>query len=98
MLSKFEKELEFVQMLCNPYYLQYLYKNNYFSDPKFKSFLKYLEYWKTYPYRNFLIYPQALAILDALNNNDSFINKLDDEKMLEFIEEQLKFYWMHKSL
>lgn len=97
MLTKFEKELEFVQLLCNPYYLQYLYQKRYFEDPEFRRFLRYLEYWKEKPYSNFLIYPQSLIILDALNNNEEFINKLDDEKILEFVEEQLRFYWLHKN-
>lgn len=98
MVTKFEAELEFIQLLTNPYYLQYLHKEKFLHNPEFKKFLIYLEYWKEEPYCNFLIYPQCLSILDALNHNEEFLNKLDDEKIIEFIDEQLTGYWFCKNL
>lgn len=97
MSTKFEKELEFVQLLSNPRYLHFLSKKNYFKNPQFREYLKYLEYWRDEPYSNLLIYPQALVILEAINKDEEFVQKLDDEKIIEYIEEQLTGFWIWKS-
>lgn len=97
MPTRFEKELEFVQLLSNPHYLHYLSKNNYFKDNDFREYLKYLEYWCMEPYINFLIYPQCLIILEALNTNEEFVNQLNDQKIIEFIDEQLTGFWIWKN-
>ena len=82
----FVKELEFVQLLCNPEYLKWLYSEKYFSNPDFKSFLKYLLYFKNPNYIKFLIYPQCIPILELmiddkvndLLSEDSFYTQLAD--------------------
>ena len=69
---RFQYELEFVQMLSNPNYLECislinidLLHNGYFEDPAFINFLKYLLYWKQPEYTRFLMYmlPNILDIL-----------------------------------
>lgn len=86
-----------MQLLSNPHYLHHLSKNNYFKNNQFREYLKYLEYWNTEPYINFLIYPQCLIILEALNNNEEIVNQLDDQKIIEFIDEQLTGFWIWKN-
>ena len=39
-------ELEFVQCLANPAYLNWLAQNRYFDDPAFVKYLAYLQYWR----------------------------------------------------
>lgn len=39
-------ELEFVQCLANPSYLNWLAQNKYFTDPAFVKYLAYLQYWR----------------------------------------------------
>ncbi|KRH93339.1 Transcriptional regulator SOH1 [Pseudoloma neurophilia] len=97
MPTKFEKELEFVQLLTNPHYLHFLAKNDYFKNADFRDYLKYLEYWNDKPYVHFLIYPQCLVILKAINTNEEFVQKLNDPKNIEFLENQLTEYWMWKN-
>lgn len=63
---RFQSELEFVQCLCNPAYLQYLSQGRYFEEPAFVNYLAYLLYWKRPQYAQFLVYPQALHFLDLL--------------------------------
>lgn len=65
-MTVFEKDLEFVQLLCNPEYLRWLYSEKYFDKVEFINYLKYLRYFKNPRYLIFLIYPQSVNILDAL--------------------------------
>ncbi|XP_076670292.1 mediator complex subunit 31 isoform X3 [Andrena cerasifolii] len=43
---RFQVELEFVQCLANPNYLNFLAQRGYFKDATFVNYLKYLLYWK----------------------------------------------------
>ena len=45
---RFSLEIEFVELLSNPYFLHSLATSpqNYFEDSRFLNFLKYLEYWR----------------------------------------------------
>ncbi|CAG2054654.1 unnamed protein product [Timema podura] len=43
---RFQVELEFVQCLANPNYLNFLAQRGYFKDQAFINYLKYLLYWK----------------------------------------------------
>jgi mediator of RNA polymerase II transcription subunit 31 len=44
-LTRFELELEFVQALANPHYLESLAVQGILNQPAFVNFLKYLTYW-----------------------------------------------------
>ncbi|KAI8995913.1 mediator complex, subunit Med31, partial [Gaertneriomyces semiglobifer] len=63
---RFQLELEFVQCLANPQYLQFLAQQQYFSDPAFLNYLAYLQYWRRPEYAKHLIYPYCLRILELL--------------------------------
>ena len=52
--ERFELELEFVQALANPYYLQSLAQQNILNQPAFVNYLEYLLYWKEREYAKFI--------------------------------------------
>jgi len=58
--ARFELELEFVQSLANPFYLQSLAQQNIFEQPAFINFLEYLMYWKEKDYARFIQYAHFL--------------------------------------
>ncbi|VDO66885.1 unnamed protein product, partial [Schistosoma margrebowiei] len=45
-MDRFQIELEFVQCLANPNYLNFLAQQGWFEKPNFIKYLKYLLYWK----------------------------------------------------
>ena len=51
---RLETELEFVQCLANPHYLNFLAQRGYFLDERFKNYLQYLRYWAQPPYSHML--------------------------------------------
>ncbi|XP_028643098.1 mediator of RNA polymerase II transcription subunit 31 isoform X3 [Grammomys surdaster] len=51
---RFQLELEFVQCLANPNYLNFLAQRGYFKDKAFVNYLKYLLYWKEPEYAKYL--------------------------------------------
>ncbi|KAI1485530.1 mediator of RNA polymerase II transcription subunit 31 [Biscogniauxia mediterranea] len=55
--SRFEIELEFVQALANPYYLNHLASQKLLNEPAFVAYLAYLRYWSRPPYVKYLNYP-----------------------------------------
>ncbi|KAI1449002.1 SOH1-domain-containing protein [Annulohypoxylon stygium] len=55
--SRFEIELEFVQALANPSYLNHLASQKLLNDPAFVAYLSYLRYWSRPPYIKYLNYP-----------------------------------------
>jgi mediator of RNA polymerase II transcription subunit 31 len=55
--SRFEIELEFVQALSNPLYLNHLAAQKFLAQPAFVAYLAYLQYWSRPPYVKYLTYP-----------------------------------------
>ncbi|PIA18063.1 SOH1-domain-containing protein [Coemansia reversa NRRL 1564] len=70
MKERFEVELEFVQCLANPWYINIIAQQGYFDKPEFINYLKYLKYWKRPEYARFIVYPHALAFLDLLQSKE----------------------------
>ncbi|CAG0925076.1 unnamed protein product [Notodromas monacha] len=91
---RFQIELEFVQCLANPNYLNFLAQRNYFKDPAFINYLKYLQYWKEPEYAKFLKYPMCLHFLTLLQY-ESFRKELVNTHCAKFIEEQQLLHWQH---
>lgn len=52
--SRFELELEFVQALANPPYLNYLASQKYLDNPEFVEYLNYLQYFGEPKYIKYL--------------------------------------------
>ncbi|KAK2075364.1 hypothetical protein P8C59_009495 [Phyllachora maydis] len=65
--SRFEIELEFVQALGNPSYLNHLAAQKFLANPEFVAYLAYLQYWSRPPYIKYLAFPaptlKALQLL-----------------------------------
>ncbi|EEA07149.1 SOH1 family protein [Cryptosporidium muris RN66] len=91
--KRFVLELEFVQCLSNPDYLQWLEKEGYYKDPSFIRYLKYLLYWCNPPYSSYLSYPHCLRLLKALQS-PSFRAKLSNDEAIQTIRDQQSFQWV----
>ena len=65
---RFQIELEFVQCLGNPNYLNFLAQRGYFKDSTFINYIKYLQYWKEPAYVKFIKYPVCLHFLELLQH------------------------------
>lgn len=96
MATVFEKELEFVQLLCNPEYIKWLYNNNYFTHSEFKRYLKYLLYFKDHKYAQFLLYPQCIPILERLTSDD-ILSELADETFYLRLSEDQYYMWKYRD-
>ncbi|KAH7382220.1 mediator of RNA polymerase II transcription subunit 31 [Pyrenochaeta sp. MPI-SDFR-AT-0127] len=65
--TRFELELEFVQCLANPVYLNYLAQQKTLDKPDFVAYLSYLQYFKEPKYAKFLHHPgPTLRALELL--------------------------------
>lgn len=95
-MGRFEEELEFVQCLCNPQYLQYLYQKGYFDRGDFREFLVYLQYWKRPEYSRCLVFPQSLNVLDLLINSQDFVESLKYKQLVDHLSSQQYFQWRNR--
>jgi mediator of RNA polymerase II transcription subunit 31 len=91
---RFQIELEFVQCLANPTYLNFLAQHGVFKQPTFVNYLKYLLYWKEPEYAKYLKYPQCLHMLDLLQS-EHFRKELRNTQCARFIEDQQLLHWQH---
>uniref|UniRef100_A0A7S4VD82 Mediator of RNA polymerase II transcription subunit 31 n=1 Tax=Alexandrium monilatum TaxID=311494 RepID=A0A7S4VD82_9DINO len=91
---RFIEELEFVQCLANPEYVQWLATYHYFEDPAFVEFLGYLSYWRHPPHVYHVVYPQALRMLELLQNPAMRcrMHRLDARALLQ---SQVMWQWSH---
>ncbi|KAF2200115.1 SOH1-domain-containing protein [Delitschia confertaspora ATCC 74209] len=65
--TRFELELEFVQCLANPAYLNHLALQKTFDKPEFVAYLGYLQYFKEPKYSKYLQHPgPTLRVLELL--------------------------------
>ncbi|KRT78233.1 hypothetical protein AMK59_6705 [Oryctes borbonicus] len=91
---RFQIELEFVQCLGNPNYLNFLAQRGYFKDSTFINYLKYLLYWKEPEYAKYLKYPMCLYFLDLLQY-EHFRRELVNAQCTKFIDDQQILLWQH---
>lgn len=89
---RFQVELEFVQCLANPAYLNYLAQFRFFSDPSFVAYLKYLTYWKKPEFAKFLTFPHCLHFLDLLQD-PLFRDAMLHDNIRDTIWCQQHFHW-----
>ena len=59
---RFQLELEFIQCLANPAYLQFLAQSQIFADEAFINYLDYLLYWKKPEYAQYVLYKRLIQI------------------------------------
>ncbi|XP_074643078.1 mediator of RNA polymerase II transcription subunit 31-A-like [Tubulanus polymorphus] len=91
---RFQVELEFVQCLANPNYLNFLAQRGYFKDNTFLNYLKYLLYWKEAEYAKYLKYPQCLHTLELLQY-EHFRKEIVNAQCAKFIDDQILLHWQH---
>jgi len=91
---RFQIELEFVQCLANPNYLNFLAQRGVFKEPAFVNYLMYLTYWKEPEYTKYLKYPQCLMMLDLLQT-EHFRKELMNSQCARFIDDQQLLHWQH---
>ncbi|KAJ8280801.1 hypothetical protein GJAV_G00059130 [Gymnothorax javanicus] len=94
--NRFQSELEFVQCLANPNYLNFLAQRGYLREKPFVNYLKYLLYWKDPEYAKYLKYPQCLHMLELLQY-EHFRKELVNAQCAKFIDEQQLLHWQHYS-
>jgi mediator of RNA polymerase II transcription subunit 31 len=92
--ARFQVELEFVQCLANPHYLNFLAQRGYLKDKSFINYLKYLQYWKQPDYIQFIKYPNCLTFLDLLQH-EAFRKELANPSCARFIDDQQVLFWQH---
>merc|ERR1712018_393906 len=93
---RFQIELEFVQCLGNPNYLNFLAQRGFFKDPTFINYLKYLEYWKKPQYVKFLKYPVCLHFLELLQH-ETFRKEIINSQCAKFLDDQTILHWQNYS-
>lgn len=96
MSTLFEKELEFVQLLCNPEYLRWLYKEGHFARSDFKDYLRHLLYFKDPKYSRFLVYPQCIPILEKLIQED-ILKELSEDSFYTKLSESQLYVWRNRT-
>ncbi|KAI8805495.1 mediator of RNA polymerase II transcription subunit 31-like protein [Cladochytrium replicatum] len=89
---RFQLELEFVQCLANPMYLQFLAQRNFMNDRAFINYLSYLRYWHRPEYAKYIVYPYALEILDLLQHRE-FREALKGTETALFVHQKEFFSW-----
>mmetsp|Transcript_47667 Transcript_47667/g.91002 ORF Transcript_47667/g.91002 Transcript_47667/m.91002 type:complete len:186 (-) Transcript_47667:254-811(-) len=92
--ERFLLELEFVQCLANPHYINHLAQTRLLEDPAFVNYLKYLEYWRQPQYAKFIIYPHCLHFLELLQC-PNFRKVCSDQRATDFMHSQQLYFWLH---
>ena len=64
------------------------------DEPEFLNFLKYLCYFKQPQYLKHLLFPQAIAFLDALIDSPMFRRELKVPQFIEFAHKQTGIHWL----
>ncbi|KAI9812151.1 MAG: hypothetical protein M1827_004817 [Pycnora praestabilis] len=89
--TRFELELEFVQCLANPWYLNYLATQKLLETPSFVAYLEYLQYFNQPDYIIFLTYPgPTLKTLQLLQQEQFRKDILSPDTVGRMIEEGLR--------
>ncbi|KAF8068301.1 MED31 [Scenedesmus sp. PABB004] len=92
--ARFVLELEFVQCLANPHYLNWLAQNGYFQDEAFLHYLRYLEYFRQPAYATYIRFPHCLFMLELLQS-EHFRTAIASPAVTEELHTQQAFYWQH---
>jgi len=93
---RFQVELEFVQCLGNPNYLNFLAQRGYFKDPAFINYLAYLQYWSKPNYVKFIKFPVCLHFLELLQH-ESFRKEIVKGEAARYVDDQSILHWQDQS-
>ncbi|KAM3557003.1 hypothetical protein MY1884_004748 [Beauveria asiatica] len=89
--SRFEIELEFVQSLANPFYLNHLASQKLLTQPAFVAYLAYLRYWSRPPYLKYLTYPgPTLRHLELLQQERFRQDIMSPDLVARLVEEGMR--------
>ncbi|KAF4629269.1 hypothetical protein G7Y89_g8879 [Cudoniella acicularis] len=89
--TRFEIELEFVQSLASPLYLNHLASLKFLENPAFIEYLAYLQYWAQPPYTKYLTYPgPTLKNLELLQQEKFRADILSPDVTTRLMEEGAK--------
>ncbi|KAF2503322.1 SOH1-domain-containing protein [Lophium mytilinum] len=89
--SRFELELEFVQCLGNPAYLNFLATQKLLDSPDFVAYLAYLRYFAEPKYACYLSYPgPTLRALELLQQEKFRKEILQPTVLHRMVEEGIK--------
>ncbi|KAF3807336.1 Mediator of RNA polymerase II transcription subunit 31 [Colletotrichum gloeosporioides] len=89
--TRFEIELEFVQSLANPYYLNHLASQKLLTRPEFVAYLAYLQYWTRPPYLKYIMYPgPTLKHLELLQQEQFRQDIISPDLVSRLIEDGMK--------
>ncbi|KAK1572899.1 SOH1-domain-containing protein [Colletotrichum navitas] len=89
--TRFEIELEFVQSLANPLYLNHLATQKLLTRPDFVAYLAYLQYWSRPPYLKYLMYPgPTLKHLELLQQEQFRTDIISPDLVQRLIDEGMK--------
>ncbi|KAI8385010.1 SOH1-domain-containing protein [Radiomyces spectabilis] len=91
---RFQIELEFLNCLANPWYLNNLAQQQYFKDPAFIRYLEYLQYWKQPEYAKFVVYPHSLYFLDLLQH-EQFREHISTSENTQETHRMQYYHWMY---
>ncbi len=89
---RFKLELEFVQSLANPAYIQWLFQSQYFSKPEFVNYLAYLLYWRQPEYAVYVTFPYCLEMLGMLQD-DEFRQRCGTLEVITSIHQRQHLHW-----
>ncbi|RDL41079.1 uncharacterized protein BP5553_01058 [Venustampulla echinocandica] len=89
--TRFEIELEFVQSLASPLYLNHLASLKYLESPPFIAYLSYLQYWAQPAYTKYLTYPgPTLKNLELLQQERFRADILSPDVVARLMDEGAK--------
>ena len=95
--SRWEVELEFVQSLSNIQYVYYLAQEGYLSQPTFRNYVAYLQYWHQPQYLKFLVYPNCLHVLTLLQH-DQFAKDIQNPDFRNLLMNDMVSRWQQQQL
>ncbi|KAI7953834.1 hypothetical protein MJO28_006381 [Puccinia striiformis f. sp. tritici] len=82
---RFEEDLEFVQSLANPHFVQELTLNGALRSETMISYLQYLKYFHDPDYARFVRYPNSLKILDLLNCSEQSRTMIETDEHAQLL-------------
>ncbi|MBW0513773.1 hypothetical protein O181_053488 [Austropuccinia psidii MF-1] len=95
--ARFEEDLEFVQSLANPHFVQELTLNDTLRSETMINYLNYLKYFHDPDYARFVRYPNALKILDLLNTSEKFRTMIETQETAQLLTDKFIQNWISLS-
>ncbi|KAG0148274.1 hypothetical protein CROQUDRAFT_655199 [Cronartium quercuum f. sp. fusiforme G11] len=94
---RFEEDLEFVQSLANPHFVQELTLKGILASEPMINYLNYLKYFHEPRYAIFIRYPNCLLILDLLTKSEKFRTMMESQESSQFLSDKFIQNWITLS-